>query len=152
MRPVARSRLRLAAGVCYYRLKRYGEWLLGGKRFSREKQSVPLPHLHVRHQTPLLRRLKDVDMWMQHNKIINLRLAVERLDGVVVRPSETFSYWRLIGKPTRRKGYVEGMLLSHGRLSRPSGAATSEPMSCAAGCTRWTGNGWMTNSSRKIAQ
>ncbi|WP_029100791.1 VanW family protein [Brevibacillus thermoruber] len=116
MRPVARSRLRLAAGVCFYRLKRYAEWLLGGKRYSRKKQSEFLPHLHIRHQTPLLRRLKNVDMWMQHNKIINLRLAAERLDGVIVRPGETFSYWRLIGKPTRRKGYVEGMLLSHGRV------------------------------------
>ncbi len=29
-------------------------------------------------------------------------------------PGETFSYWRLIGKPNRRKGYVEGMVLFYG--------------------------------------
>jgi len=54
---------------------------------------------------------------MQHNKVTNLRLAVQRLDGIVVQPGETFSYWKLIGKPTRSKGYLPGMLLSHGRVT-----------------------------------
>ena len=62
------------------------------------------PHLHFRHRAPLLRKLKDVDMQYQYNKIVNLRLAAACLDGVVLRPGETFSYWRLIGRPTRRKG------------------------------------------------
>lgn len=59
----------------------------------------------------MLRRLKDVDMQYQYNKITNLRLAAARLDGVVLRPGETFSYWRLIGRPSRRKGYLDGIVL-----------------------------------------
>lgn len=55
-------------------------------------------------------------MQLQHNKIINLRLATKLLDGVLVYPGETFSYWRLIGKPTRAKGYVDGMVLSCGKI------------------------------------
>jgi len=31
-------------------------------------------------------------------------------------PGETFSFWRLIGNPTRRKGYVEGMVLFYGQV------------------------------------
>ena len=45
----------------------------------------------------------------------NLRLAVARLDGIVLYPGETFSYWRLIGKPTRRKGLSR----RDGAVSRP---------------------------------
>ncbi|MFN8078615.1 MAG: VanW family protein [Kineosporiaceae bacterium] len=47
--------------------------------------------------------------------MINLRLAVAQLDGVLIRPGETFSFNRVIGPCTRRQGYVEGMRLSNGR-------------------------------------
>lgn len=69
------------------------------------------------HQTILLRKLKDVDMWMQRNKIVNLKIAAEKLDGVIIRPGEVFSYWKLIGKTTKRKGYVDGMVLHNGGFS-----------------------------------
>ena len=60
-------------------------------------------------------------MQYQYNKIVNLRLAAACLDGVVLRPGETFSYWRLIGKPTRRKGYRDGMVLFLGRIGSDVG-------------------------------
>ena len=86
-------------------------WYFGGLRFARKASAPGCPHLHFRHRTPLLRKLKDVDMQYQYNKIVNLRLAAACLDGVVLRPGETFSYWRLIGRPTRRKGYLDGIVL-----------------------------------------
>ena len=36
---------------------------------------------------------------------MNLRLAVEKLDGIIVYPQETLSYWKTIGKPSASKGY-----------------------------------------------
>ena len=117
MKPIHRGRWRIAAGICYYRLKRYAEWCLSKKDFAHTRRQELLPHVHFRHQTPLLRRLKDVEMWMQHNKVHNLRLATKRLDRVIIRPGETFSYWKLIGKPSRGKGYLPGMVLSHGRVT-----------------------------------
>jgi len=62
-----------------------------------------------------MRRLRDVDMWMQENKVTNLRLASARVNGIVLHPGQTFSYWYLIGRPTARKGYLPGMLLRNGR-------------------------------------
>lgn len=116
MKPIKRSRLRLFCGIQVYRLKRYWQWYTGRVSFAKQTEAAKLPHVHVTHQTPLLRKLSEVEMWMQHNKIINLRLAAQRLNGILVHPGETFSYWRLIGKPTRSKGYVDGMVLSHGRV------------------------------------
>ncbi len=57
-------------------------------------------------------------MWLQHNKIHNLRLAVHSLDGIIIQPGETFSYWRLFKNPTKRRGYVEGMQLFYGQIKR----------------------------------
>lgn len=110
-RPLRRSRLRLWCGRVWYTLLRYGLWYFGGLRFARRSTVTECPHTCFRHSTPLLRKLRDVDMLYQYNKIANLRLAAARLDGVVLRPGETLSYWRLIGRPARRKGYQEGIVL-----------------------------------------
>lgn len=117
LQPIKRSKLRIYFGKKAYRLKRYGEWLLDGKQYSKKKENERLPFVHFKHKTPLLRQLKDVEMDMQHNKVTNLKLAVKRLNGVIIQPGETFSYWRLIGKPTKRKGYVEGMILHYGKVT-----------------------------------
>jgi len=60
-------------------------------------------------------------MWLQHNKVKNLELAVPRLDGLVIQPGETFSYWMTLGKPTRGKGYVPGMQLNQGKVKTAIG-------------------------------
>ncbi|MBQ7776531.1 MAG: VanW family protein, partial [Lachnospiraceae bacterium] len=86
------------------------------KMFAHRYQSEKLPFVYCSHKTILLRKLKDVDMWLQQNKIVNLRIAASRLNGIVLQPGEVFSYWKLIGKPSRRKGYVDGMVLRNGQL------------------------------------
>ena len=103
-------------GKKYYRFKRYMTWHLDKNTYALNKKESSLPYLIYSHRTPLLRKLKDVEMWLQHNKIKNLQIAVKRLNRVVIQPGETFSYWRLIGNPSKRKGYVEGMVLFYGTV------------------------------------
>jgi len=55
-------------------------------------------------------------MWLQHNKVKNLRIAARQINGILIHPGETFSYWKLIGNTTKRKGYVEGMNLFYGQV------------------------------------
>ncbi|MCI3920115.1 VanW family protein [Paenibacillus sp. TRM 82003] len=112
--PIRRSALRLAAGKRYYTWKRYAVWALQRSGCARERKEAPLSFQATGHATPLYRKLRNVDMWLQHNKVTNVTLAAERLNGLLIRPGETFSYWRTIGKPTKRKGYKEGMVLFYG--------------------------------------
>jgi len=112
--PKKRSDLRLKIGRFIYGAKRKMLWLKMNKLFAKTVQKEKLPHTYFSHKTILRRKLKDVDMWMQENKIINLKLATKELDGIIIRPGEIFSYWKLIGNPCRRKGYVEGMILKNG--------------------------------------
>lgn len=121
MIPKHRTRLRIFLGGRYYTFRRYAFWAFGGLRFAREKCPEGMPFLQFAHSSPLIRRLKDVDMQLQYNKIFNLRLAVAKLDGFVLRPGETLSYWKAIGKPTRRKGYREGMVLFCGSFGKGVG-------------------------------
>lgn len=53
-------------------------------------------------------------MQLQINKVTNLKIAAKQINGVLIRPGETFSFCKLVGQPTQKKGYLPGMELSFG--------------------------------------
>lgn len=108
--------LRIKIGRAYYTFRRYIKWYFGKKIFAKTMEPQLYPVTVYRHQTPLLRQLRDVEMWLQHNKIKNLEIAARKINKIIIKPQETFSYWKIIGKPTRRKGYVKGMVLFYGHF------------------------------------
>lgn len=116
-RPKVRSKVRLRLGKLYFTLHRYFLWYFG-RSIRYAQMAIPdsekPPYIIANHQTPLFRHLKNVDMWLQVNKVTNLKLASARMNGIILKPGETFSFWHLVGKPTKAKGYLEGMVLSNG--------------------------------------
>lgn len=70
----------------------------------------------ARHQSVLRRRLGNSNPRLQEQKVINLCQAAKALNGVVIQPGDIFSLWQIIGKPTIKRGYVDGMLLASGRV------------------------------------
>ena len=53
-------------------------------------------------------------MRLHENKIANLKIATENVNGILIKPVETFSFWKLVGNPTKKRGFVEGLLISQG--------------------------------------
>lgn len=47
-------------------------------------------------------------------KLANLTLGASRLDGVVIAPGETLSFWRLVGKPSAMAGFALGRSIRGG--------------------------------------
>ena len=47
-------------------------------------------------------------------KVENLRRACSRLNGIVIDAGGTFSFWRQIGRASRRRGFVVGRMLQQG--------------------------------------
>ena len=89
--------------------------------FAKTFQKEPLPQLIYDHKSLILRRLGDVDMALQQNKRVNLTLAAPRVDGILIYPGETFSFWHLVGRCTRRKGYQTGMTIGKGQVGQGVG-------------------------------
>ena len=79
------------------------------------------PAVIARHASPLYRKLGDSDTELQKNKVTNLKRAIEKLNGLVIPSGATFSLFHTIGATDKKHGYVEGMLLSNGRVSRGYG-------------------------------
>ena len=100
--------------------KRLRDWQ-SGLNIARRRQTDTLPALVKGHRSPVLRHLAGVDMSLQENKGINLSLAAAAIDGVIVAPGETFSFWALVGQPTARRGFVPGLALGGGRLQTAVG-------------------------------
>ena len=89
--------------------------------FAHERTSDSLSVLVYQHKSLIRRRLGNVDMLLQENKATNLALAVTHIHGLLIRPGETFSVWKLIGRTTERKGYKEGLTIAKGQPSKGIG-------------------------------
>lgn len=96
-------------------------WLFDKKKYSKELKNEELKFKIFEHKSFLLRKLKDVDMYLQENKTTNLRIAIKKINKIIIKPNETFSVWKLVGKPTQKKGYLEGLTLRNGKIGKGIG-------------------------------
>lgn len=89
--------------------------------FSREKFahtiiSGKLPNIVSKRDCGLIKHGKGIDIRLQENKADNIRLACSRINGIVIRPNEVFSFWKTVGNTTRRKGYKDGRVIIGNQL------------------------------------
>lgn len=87
---------------------------MGKDRFAKEKRSECLPVVIYRQKSLIRRKLGNVDLQLQENKAVNLALSAPRVNGIVIKPGETFSFWKLVGNCTEKKGYKTGLVISNG--------------------------------------
>lgn len=87
---------------------------LSGLSFAETRQTEPLPCLICSHNSLIRRTLGQVDPRLQDNKAVSLGLAAPCVDGILIRPGETFSFWHLVGRCTAKRGFLPGMVLHDG--------------------------------------
>lgn len=95
-KPITRSKLRLFLGQTYYKIKKYFYWWFSKNSYCKNISQNQLDNIIFTHSTPLFRKLKNVDMYLQRNKVENLKIALKKLDGIIIMPGEYFSYWKLL--------------------------------------------------------
>ncbi len=82
-------------------------------KFERNLSCPELTHL-TRHHSPLRTQDDARELGLELGKIQNLRVACASLNGVVLEAGHQFSFWQIIGRATRRRGFVEGRELREG--------------------------------------
>lgn len=103
--------------VARLRAKRHLTDFFSRKRFSKNHQERKLPVLVYEHKSLIRRKLGDVDPVLQENKAVNLKLSAPKVNGILIHPGETFSFWHLLGKTGAAKGYREGLTIQGGKPS-----------------------------------
>lgn len=101
-------------------IRRLG-WYFGSEDYALSRCSESLPEKAVEHRSILMRKLRGTDRELQKNKVASLKVAVSAIDGILIEPGQTFSFWRLVGKPTARRGYLPGLQLSFGEMVAMTG-------------------------------
>ena len=86
-----------------------------------EKSGETLPVVVYNHKSLIRRKLGDVDMTLQNNKAINLAIAAPKVNRIVIRPGQTFSFWHLVGKVSKKQGYKTGLTIKGGNPSSDIG-------------------------------
>lgn len=54
-------------------------------------------------------------------KIINIKLAMERLNGIILLPNQVFSFWKIIGRPVPSNGFVKSRAIVNGKTMQDYG-------------------------------
>ena len=90
---------------------------LDGNQYAADKIGARLPHLLFETSCPLYNRETGFDMVYQENKVFNLKLAAAMMDHLVIRPNETFSFWKLVRHADRFTPYKEGLIVMNGKLT-----------------------------------
>ncbi len=69
----------------------------------------------------LRRKLGETDPKLQESKVHNLRLSVPKFNNVLIKPGATLSFWKILGRPSYKNGFLDGMLLSNGQVLTGAG-------------------------------
>ena len=91
------------------------DWL-SNDRFAGTFQSEPLPNLVSSHSSKLIKTSPGIDRTLQENKAVNIELASACISGLILHPGEVFSFWRLVGKTTEKRGYKNGRVIIGNRI------------------------------------
>ncbi len=103
-------------------VKRNIKNLIGKEKIAKTISKEELPVIVKGHSSILIRKLNGVDIKLQSNKVTNIELACKKINGLVIHPGETFSYWITLGRPTYKKGFKDGLVISkNGMISGVGG-------------------------------
>ena len=95
--------------------------VLSKDKVARTHSDEELPNIVKSHSSILVRKLYGVDMSLQENKVTNIMLACEKINGLVIHPGETFSYWSTVGPADKKHGYKVGLVIRRDGMSSDYG-------------------------------
>jgi glycosyltransferase involved in cell wall biosynthesis len=107
------ERLVFAAKAFLLQRKRMARNLFSALPKSRPRADFPNGVL-LAQSVSLLRSDEETAPALVDGKIHNIRNVIKKLDGVVFRAGEVFSFWRHVGRLTRAQGYALGRELREG--------------------------------------
>lgn len=95
--------------------------LFNPNRFATKQISTTLPTVIWQYEASLLKSGPGIDQQHQLNKVENIRLACRRLHGLIIKPGESFSFWKAVGNPSAANGYLDGRVLINGQITSGPG-------------------------------
>lgn len=102
-------------------IKRHIKNFLSKDKIASTRINDELPVLVKSHSSILVRKLDGVDLSLQESKVKNIELASARINKLIIKPNEVFSFWSTVKKPTKAKGYQDGLVIYSNGLGKDIG-------------------------------
>lgn len=84
--------------------------------YAAEQLDTLLPYQLFTSSCPMYNWETGFNMVYQDNKVFNLKLAARPLNNLVIRPGETFSFWKTVRYADKDTPYKDGLVVSNGTL------------------------------------
>lgn len=102
--------------MCFYAAMRFD-----GRRYSQTIDREYLPYKLFEADCALYNHMTGFDMVYQDNKVYNLKLAAKTLNGLLIKPGETFSLCRSMRHADKFTPYKDGLTVKDGKLTTAYG-------------------------------
>lgn len=102
-------------------IKRHIHNFLSDVTFATSHDSTPLPVLLSSYRGNMIKRAPGINLEHQQNKAVNIAIASNKINGIIIRPGEEFSFWKLVGKTSKKNGFKEGRIIRNNKLVSGTG-------------------------------
>ena len=99
----------------------YAGMRFDGHTYADTLHDRQLPYELFSAGSKLLNTNTGFDMVYQENKVFNLKLAAKTLDGLLIKPGETFSLWQAMRYADKHVPYKDGLALINGKVGVAKG-------------------------------
>ncbi len=102
--------------ICFYIKMRFD-----GRRYAKTVNEKQFPYMLFETSSALYNSDTGFDMIYQENKVFNLKLAAKKLNGLLIKPGETFSFWQAVRYANKHVPYKDGLTVINGKLTTAPG-------------------------------
>lgn len=99
----------------YRLLQRYFHEKKSNHRYSKNYNPENIGNCQVEFKQPIRKGN------LHENKIHNLKIVSEKINNLIIQPNQVFSFWKTIGKPSRKNNFKEGRNLIKNNISQDFG-------------------------------
>ncbi len=79
-----------------------------GRSYAEKRVDAQLPYQIFETSSLMINENSGYDIKYQQNKVHNLKLAAATFHGLVIRPGQTFSFWRCARQADKKEPYKDG--------------------------------------------
>lgn len=97
--------------ICFYIGMRFDR-----HRYAKTINEKQFPYKLFETSCALYNSNTGFDMLYQENKVFNLKLAAKTLNGLMIKPGETFSFWQAVRYADKHIPYKDGLTVTDGKL------------------------------------
>ena len=102
-------------------IKRHVQDFLSKEKFAKTRQEEKLEYVVSEYSSTMIKEEKGIDPKTQESKAVNIKLASSKITGIIIKPGEIFSFWKMVGTVNKRKGYQEGRVIKQNKLITGTG-------------------------------